>query len=125
MLGFSGTREWVYPQSIKGKFTTIRRWTFLALHLILFVTPWIKVGGYPLLLIDLPARRVFLFGGTFTASDTFFLLLLTLFLAVAVFGLGGPFISIGAPKLISAWFGPRERGTAMGLYMTAPSIGTV
>jgi cytochrome c oxidase accessory protein FixG len=85
MLGFSGTREWVYPQSIKGKFTTIRRWTFLALHLILFVTPWIKVGGYPLLLIDIPARRVFFFGGTFTASDTFFLLLLTLFLAFALF----------------------------------------
>ncbi|MFC1661579.1 cytochrome c oxidase accessory protein CcoG [Gemmatimonadota bacterium] len=37
------------------------------------------------MLIDIPARRVFLFGGTFTASDTFFLLLLTLFLAFALF----------------------------------------
>jgi len=85
MLGFSGTREWVYPQSISGRFTTLRRWTFLGLHLILLVSPWIMVKGHPLLLIDIPARRVFLMGGIFTASDTFFLLLLMLFLAFALF----------------------------------------
>ncbi len=85
MLGFSGTREWVYPQSIKGRFTTLRRWTFLALHLILFLTPWILVGGKPLLLIDIPARQVFFFGAIFTASDSFFLLLILLFAAFALF----------------------------------------
>jgi cytochrome c oxidase accessory protein FixG len=85
MFGFSGTREWVYPQSITGRFTTLRRWTFLALHVVLFATPWIMVNGHPLLLIDIPARRVFLFGSIFTASDTFFLLLLLLFLAFALF----------------------------------------
>ncbi len=85
MLGFSGTREWVYPQSISGRFMTLRRWTFFALHLVLFGAPWILVNGHPLLLIDIPARRVFLFGGSFTASDTFFLLLLMLFLAFALF----------------------------------------
>jgi cytochrome c oxidase accessory protein FixG len=85
MLGFSGTREWVYPQSISGRYTTLRRWTFFALHLLLLVAPWVMVKGHPLLLIDIPARRVFLFGGIFTASDTFFLLLLLLFLAFALF----------------------------------------
>jgi len=85
MLGFSGTREWVYPQSITGRYTTLRRWTFLALHLLLLVAPWVMVKGHPLLLIDIPARRVFLMGGIFTASDTFFLLLLMLFLAFALF----------------------------------------
>ena len=84
-MGFSGTREWVYPQSITGHFTTLRRWAFLALHLILFVSPWIMVKGHPLLLIDIQARRVFLFGGNFTASDTFFFLLLLLFLAFSLF----------------------------------------
>jgi len=49
----------------------------------------------------------------------------TLFLAVAVFGLGGPFISIGAPKLISAWFDKKDRGAAMGVYLTAPSVGRI
>ncbi len=85
MLGFSGTREWVYPQSVKGRFTTLRRWTFLGLHLILFITPWIKVRGRPALLIDIPARQVSFFGSIFTASDTFFLLLILLFAAFALF----------------------------------------
>lgn len=48
----------------------------------------------------------------------------TLFLAVAVFGLGGPLISVGAPKVISQWFSGDERGTAMGIYMTGPYLGT-
>jgi cytochrome c oxidase accessory protein FixG len=85
MLGFSGTREWVYPQSITGRFTTLRRWTFFALHLILLVPPWVMVGGHPLLLIDIPARQVFLAGTIFTSSDSFFFLLLLLFLAFALF----------------------------------------
>ena len=50
---------------------------------------------------------------------------LTLFLAVALFGFGGPLISIGAPKLISQWFTGSERGLAMGLYITGPSIGNI
>jgi cyanate permease len=50
---------------------------------------------------------------------------LTLFLAVAVFGLGGPLISIGAPKLISLWFDGRERGLAMGIYITGPALGGI
>jgi CP family cyanate transporter-like MFS transporter len=49
----------------------------------------------------------------------------SLFLAVAIFGLGGPLISIGAPKLISLWFEGQERGLAMGIYMTAPTLGGV
>ncbi len=49
----------------------------------------------------------------------------TLFLAVAIFGLGGPFVSIGAPKLIATWFGQRDRGLAMGIYMTASSVGRI
>ena len=50
--GMSGTRQWVYPQSISGTFTRLRQWTFLGLHLALFVVPWIPVNGHPMLLID-------------------------------------------------------------------------
>jgi cyanate permease len=49
----------------------------------------------------------------------------SLFMAVAIFGLGGPLISIGAPKLISLWFESKERGLAMGIYMTAPTLGGI
>jgi cyanate permease len=50
---------------------------------------------------------------------------LALFLAVALFGIGGPLISIGAPKLVSQWFDDRNRGMAMGLYITGPALGNV
>jgi len=49
----------------------------------------------------------------------------TLLFAVMVFGLGGPFISIGAPKLISTWFSESDRGRAMGIYLTAPAVGRI
>src|SRR6056297_440262 len=85
MLGFSGSREWVYPQSIDGSFMRLRRWTFAALHVVLLVAPWVTVNGNPLLLIDIPARRVLLGGLVFTAADTIFLALLLFFLAFSLF----------------------------------------
>ena len=50
---------------------------------------------------------------------------LTLLLAVALFGFGGPLVSIGAPKRISLWFKGRERGWAMGIYVTGPALGGI
>ena len=50
---------------------------------------------------------------------------LSMFLAVAVFGIGGPLISIGAPKVMSLWFEGRERGVAMGIYISGPSVGNI
>ncbi len=47
----------------------------------------------------------------------------TLLPMVALFGIGGPLISIGAPKAISVWFRGNNRATAVGIYMTAPWIG--
>ena len=85
MLGFSHTREWVYPQSIQGRFMTIRRWTFLGLHLLLLITPWITINGHPAFRVDVPARTVYLFGSIFTASDTIFLLLILWFAAFSLF----------------------------------------
>jgi cytochrome c oxidase accessory protein FixG len=83
--GMSGTREWVYPQSIQGTFMRLRRWTFLLLHAVLFVAPWITVRGHPMVLVDLPHRRVHLMGAIYTPSDTIFLVLLLLFLAFSLF----------------------------------------
>lgn len=49
----------------------------------------------------------------------------TLFAAVALFGVGGPVVSIGVPKIVAEWFPPQERGRAAGLYSTGPTIGGV
>jgi cyanate permease len=47
----------------------------------------------------------------------------TMFFAVAVFGIGGPLLSVTSPKAVAHWFGERERGLAMGIYFTGVSIG--
>ena len=49
----------------------------------------------------------------------------SLWCAVAIFGLGGPFISVGAPKLVAEHFAEDERGRAVGIYSTASSLGAV
>ena len=46
-------------------------------------------------------------------------------LAVGVFGIGGPLISIGAPKLIASLFSGSQRALAMGIYTTGPSLGAI
>lgn len=48
-----------------------------------------------------------------------------LLLAGIVFGLGGPLISSGAPKVISVWFSGKTRGLAVGIYFTGNAFGSV
>ena len=48
-----------------------------------------------------------------------------LLIAVALFGLGGPLISAGAPQVVSERFEGKDRGLAMGIYITGPGIGAV
>ncbi|MEM7425203.1 MAG: MFS transporter [Pseudomonadota bacterium] len=45
--------------------------------------------------------------------------------AVALFGLGGPIVSAGVPHMVSMWFEGKERGLAMGLYITGPAIAGI
>lgn len=45
--------------------------------------------------------------------------------AVMLFGIGGPIISSGAPKVVAGLFTGSQRGLAMGIYMTGPAIGGV
>ncbi len=47
----------------------------------------------------------------------------TMFLSVALFGLGGPMISIGCPKTIAVWFKGKERATAVGVYTASSTVG--
>ncbi len=46
-------------------------------------------------------------------------------ISVALFGAGGPMISIGGPKVISERFSGKSRGTAIGIYMMGPGIGGI
>jgi sugar phosphate permease len=48
-----------------------------------------------------------------------------LFITVALFGIGGPLISIGTPKLVATWFVGAERGTASGINASGSIVGTM
>jgi len=48
-----------------------------------------------------------------------------LLVAVMLFGLGGPIISSGAPKVVTEIFQGSQRGLAMGIYMTGPTLGGI
>lgn len=79
-------------------------------------------------LIDRWGIRIALFVGIVTVGLSEFLRsfaggFTTLFLSVAIFGIGGPLLSAGCPKAISLWFSGKERGTAFGIYMTGTWIG--
>jgi MFS transporter, CP family, cyanate transporter len=52
--------------------------------------------------------------------------LVMLWLAIAIIGIGGPLVSLSAPKLVAVWFAdPRERAMAVGFYTSAPALGGV
>ncbi len=45
--------------------------------------------------------------------------------AVMLFGIGGPIVSSGAPKVVTEIFTGSNRGLAMGIYMTGPTLGGI
>ena len=84
-------------------------------------------GG--MLLDRLGVRYALLIGIAFIALSAFGRALATdywtFLLAVMAFGIGGPIISSGAPKLVTELFTGSQRGLAMGIYMTGPAMGGV
>ena len=84
------------------------------------------IGGR--LLDRLGVHRGILLGASVVAASGLFRAaadgLGDLWVAIALFGLGGPLISAGAPKVVGLWFGEdRERRLAIGTYSTMPAIG--
>lgn len=87
-----GSRIFLHPADVKGKFTTARRWFGYVLIVLYLVLPWIPVKGHPALFLDIANRRFHILGTTFTAQDlwlTFFLITgvgFSLFVLSALFG---------------------------------------
>lgn len=82
------------------------------------------------LMIDrLGVYRSLLIGGFVISASSLLRGLATgfwgLFVSVALFGVGGPLVSIGTPKLISVWFTGEERGTASGINASGSAVGSM
>ncbi len=89
---------------------------------------YILVSIFAGTLIDKWGLRKSLFAGVITVGISALLRYFPegftgMLFAVALFGVGGPMISIGCPKAIAIWFRGRDRGTAVGTYITGSYIG--
>lgn len=76
-LRSDGSRNYVHPADVHGRFTTIRNIVFAVLIAVYVILPFVKIGNHPAVFIDIAHRQFFLFGGVFNAQDfwlVFFLL---------------------------------------------------
>ncbi len=87
-----GSHHVIHPADVRGRFQRIKKAVWTILVVIYVALPWIRIGGHPAILIDIPRRHFFLFGHTFNAMDfwlAFFFLAgvgLTLILLSALYG---------------------------------------
>jgi len=70
-----GRRKWLYPKKPSGKNTTRRKWVAYALIAFLVITPFIKINGHPLFLIDIPHRKFIVAGFLFWPQDIYLAML--------------------------------------------------
>lgn len=87
-----GSRPFLYPADSRGRFTTARRLSAWVLIVVYLSLPWIPIGGYPAVFLDVATRRFHLFGLTLAAQDVWLLFFLitgagfSLFLLTALLG---------------------------------------
>ncbi|MBR9861308.1 cytochrome c oxidase accessory protein CcoG [bacterium] len=64
-----GKRIWIYPKIIKGVYYRYRTYLSWFLLAFFFAAPFIKVNGYPLLLLNVFQRKFVIFGKPFWPQD--------------------------------------------------------
>jgi cytochrome c oxidase accessory protein FixG len=82
-----GKRKWLFPKKPKGKFFNYRTYLSYVLLLFLFGIPWVKIGGEPLLMINVITRKFVLFGQVFWPQDfhLFGLIMITMVIFIVLF----------------------------------------
>ncbi len=82
-----GERIWIYPKIIKGAFYKYRTYLSWFLLAFFFLAPFITIGGYPLLLLNVFERKFVIFGQPFWPQDfhVFVFLALTLLVFIVLF----------------------------------------
>jgi len=71
-----GGRRFLFPADVTGRFSRGRRTVGLGLIVLYLSLPWIRVGGYPAVFLDVANRRFHLFGLTLATQDLWLLFFL-------------------------------------------------
>ncbi|MCB1757816.1 MAG: 4Fe-4S binding protein, partial [Gammaproteobacteria bacterium] len=82
---FYKKREKLQPRMVHGLFANLRILSVFVLLGLYYVLPWIKWDGNQAVLLDLPARKFHFFGITFWPQDFFYLAVLLIIAALALF----------------------------------------
>jgi cytochrome c oxidase accessory protein FixG len=82
-----GKRLWIYPRQPVGTLYRWRTWVSWGLLAILFLGPFIRINGNPLLMINIVERKYSIFGVIFYPQDNFLLALgmIAFFIGIALF----------------------------------------
>ena len=80
-----GSRRYLFPADVSGRFTRARAWAALVLIAIYLLLPWIKIGGYPAVFLDVAERRFHFFGWTLAAQDLWLMFFLITGLGFSLF----------------------------------------
>lgn len=79
-----GSRRWLRPQLSMGQFWKARRIVAYFLMAVFVAVPHIQIGGKPMLLLDIAAKRFTILGFVFLPTDTLLLALFLLSVAVSI-----------------------------------------
>ena len=104
--------EKIHPREIKGRYQTARKITVFLLLGLFYVLPWVRIGGEPAVLFDLPARQFHILGLTFWPQDFFYLTLLLVICALALF-----FVTSLAGRVWCGYACPQTVWTEVFLWM--------
>ena len=75
-INADGSRHFLHPADTRGPWTRWRRlvaWALIAVYVLL---PWVPVGGFPAVFLDVAGRRFHLFGWTLALQETWLLFFL-------------------------------------------------
>ena len=78
-------REKVYPREVHGTFALLRTGAVLGLLGLYYALPWVEWSGRQAVLLDLPARKFYIFGLTLWPQDFPLLALLLIIAAMSLF----------------------------------------
>lgn len=78
-------REKIYPREVHGIFAMWRSISVFMLLGIYYVTPWLQYQGRQAVILDLPARKFYIFGITFWPQDFFYFAVLLIVAALSLF----------------------------------------
>ena len=104
--------EKIHPREIKGRFQSARKAMVFLLLGLFYGLPWVRIGGEPAVLFDLPARQFHIFGLTFWPQDFFYLTLLLVICALSLF-----FVTALAGRVWCGYACPQTVWTEVFLWM--------